>query len=77
MTLYQELQTIPDELLTGAQVRRKEKMAEVASEYKNIREKYGDSSIISLNRICEFLAVKHNISVRTARYYLEHSGVLD
>lgn len=76
MNVFKDLQALPDELLTSAQIRRKEKMEAVTKEYKDIREKYGDNSVISVNRICEFLAVKHGISVRTTRYYLESAELI-
>ena len=74
MNVFEELNAIPNELLTGAQLRRKEKMAEIVSEYNDIRAKYG-FGVITSNRICELLAAKHGLAVRTTRYYLEQAGV--
>lgn len=76
MTVFEEYQMIPNELLTDAQIRKKEKMAAVVSDYNELKEKYGDNSVLTINRICELLAKKHDIAVRTARYYLVNAELI-
>ena len=76
MNVFEEFQAVPNELLTGAQIRKKEKMAAVVSDYNELKEKYGDNSVLSINRICEILAKRHDIAVRTARYYLVNAELI-
>lgn len=76
MNVFEELQAIPDEFLTDSQVRKKEKMAAVVADYNELKEKYGDNRVMSINRICEILAKRHDIAVRTARYYLVNAELI-
>lgn len=77
MNVFEELQAIPEELLTEAQIRRKEKMLAVIADYKRLKEKCGGTSLVSTNRFCEILAKKHDIAVRTARYYLVDAELIE
>jgi hypothetical protein len=76
MNVFEEFQAVPNELLTDAQIRKKEKMVAVVSDYNELKEKYGDNSVLSINRICEILAKRHDIAVRTARYYLVNAELI-
>ena len=76
MNVFEEFQSAPNELLTDAQIRKKEKMVAVVSDYNELKEKYGDNSVLSINRICEILAKRHDIAVRTARYYLVNAELI-
>ena len=76
MNVFEEFQAVPNELLTSAQIRKKEKMVAVVSDYNELKEKYGDNSVLSINRICEILAKRHDIAVRTARYYLVNAELI-
>ena len=76
MNVFEEFQAVTNELLTDAQIRKKEKMVAVVSDYNELKEKYGDNSVLSINRICEILAKRHDIAVRTARYYLVNAELI-
>lgn len=77
MNVFEELQAVPEELLTEAQIRRRDKMKAVVADYSELKEKCGGSSLVSTNRICEILAKKHDIAVRTARYYLVDAELIE
>lgn len=76
MNVFEEFQSAPDELLTDSQIRRKEKMAAVVNDYNDLKEKYGDNKLFTINRVCSILAKRHDIAVRTARYYLVNAELI-
>ena len=52
MNVFEEFQSAPNELLTDAQIRKKEKMAAVVNDYNDLKEKYGDNKLFTINRVC-------------------------